>query len=210
MLRVILGIAVALQAGAAYAEGAGAGEAKAGEADDSAVHVACPPGSADEDCTADEVAVPEGPNAEPAPPSVAPAAPTAVTAVAPKPVAFATVAFRNDVGKKLRLVEAQFSMDGEKLPVVLTSAEPGKSYVIVSGPMKPGPHVVTARLAYRGDSGVFSYMKGYKLNVKSDQVLTAPADRTVNFTVVGHENKGMTVPLERRVVVNVEDSGRSK
>ena len=89
-----------------------------------------------------------------------------MAAVAPAPTAFATVSFRNDVGKKLRLVEARFTMDGEKLPVVLTSAEPGKSYVIVSGAMRPGPHVVTARLTYQGDRGVFSYMKGYKLNVQ--------------------------------------------
>ena len=69
---------------------------------------------------------------------------------------------------------------------------------------------MTARLTYRGDRGVFSYMKGYKLNVRSEQVLTAPADRTVNFTVVGSENKGMTVPIERRVVVTVENGAGRK
>ena len=110
--------------------------------------------------------------------------------------------------EKLKLVEAQFTMDGERLPVVLTSAEPGKRYVIVSGAVKPGPHVVSARLTYRGDRGVFSYMKGYKLNVRSEQVLTTPAGRTVAFTIVGSEAKGMTVPLEKRVVITVEDGAR--
>ena len=141
---------------------------------------------------------------------MAPAAPAAVAAVAPAPAGFATVSFRNDVGKKLRLVEAHFAMDGETLPVVLTSAEPGKSYVIVSGAVKPGPHVVTARLTYQGDRGIFSYMKGYKLNVRSNQVLTAPADRPANFTVVGSEHKGMTVPIEKRVVVTVENGASRK
>jgi hypothetical protein len=193
MWKVALGIAVFLQAGAARAEE----EPKGDKADDSAVHVECPSDSSGEDCTADEAAVPEAPAA-------APAAPAAVAAVAPAPSAFATVSFRNDVGKKLRLVEAHFAIDGEKLPVVLTSAEPGKSYIIVSRPVKPGAHVVTARLTYQGDSGVFSYMKGYKLNVKSGQMLTAPADRTVSFTVVGSENKGLTVPIDKRVVVRAE------
>ena len=140
---------------------------------------------------------------------MAPAASAAV-AVAPTPAAYATVSFRNDVSKKLRLAEAHFTMDGEKVPVVLTSAEPGKSHIIVSGAMKPGPHVMTARLTYRGDRGVFSYMKGYKLNVRADQVLTTPADRTVSFTVVGGENKGMNVPFEKRVVVNVIENGASR
>ena len=200
MWRVALGFAVLLQVGTARAD------EKAGE--ERAAPVECPSSSSDTDCAADETAVPEAAPVTPAAPAEV-AAPAAVTAVAPTPTAFATVNFRNDVGKKLRLVEAEFTMDGEKLPV-LTAAEPGKSYVIASGPVKPGPHIVSARLTYRGDRGVFSYMKGYKLSVRSDQVLTTPADRTVNFTVVGSENRGMTVPLDKRVVVTVEDSGRSK
>jgi hypothetical protein len=170
--------------------------------------VGCPSEPAGEDCAADQAVVPPAPAVAPAAPAVAPVAPAAVPAIAPSPTAFATVSFRNDVGKKLRLVEAEFAMDGEKLPLVLTGAEPGKSYVIVSGAVRPGPHVVSARLTYRGDRGVFSYMKGYKLSVRSDQLLTAPADRTVSVTVVGSENKGLTVPLEKRVVVTVENGAR--
>jgi len=197
MWKVALGIAVFLQVGGARAE-----PGTSPDSEESAVRVDCPAGSDAEDCTADQASVPPAP-------AVTPAAPATVTTVPAVHTSFATVSFRNDVGKKLRLVEARFTMDGENLPVVLTGAEPGKSYVIVSGPMKPGPHVVAARLSYRGDRGVFSYMKGYQLNVRSDQVLTTPADRTVNFTVVGSENKGMTVPLERRVVVTVENGVRA-
>lgn len=197
MLTIALGMAVFLQTAAAPATPA---NEEAG--DKSAVHVDCPTGSTGEDCTADEVAVPAAP--------VAPALPAAVAAVAPTPTVQATVSFRNDVGKKLRLVDAQFTMDGEKLPVVLTSADPGKSYVIVSRPVIPGPHVVTVRLTYRGDRGVFSYMQGYKLNVQSQQLLTAPADRPATFTVVGSEHKGMTVPLEKRVVVTLETGATRK
>ena len=195
MWTIALGMAVVLEVGAVAAEESDEGK--------SAVHVECPPDSSGKDCTADEAVVPD------APPAAA-ATPTAVAAVAQAPTTFATVSFRNDVGKKLRLVEAQFVMDGEKLPVVLTSAEPGKSYVIVNGPVSPGPHLVTARLTYRGDSGVFSYMKGYKLNVRSNQLVTAPADRPASFTVVGSENKGMTVPIEKRVVVRVENGATRK
>jgi hypothetical protein len=158
MWKVALGMAVFLQTGVARAEG------EAG--DQSAVHVECPPGSAGEDCTADEAVVPAPPEA-----------PAQAAVVAPTPTAFATVSFRNDVG---------------------------------SGAVNPGPHIVTAQLTYRGDRAVFSYMQGYKLNVKSDQVLTAPADQTVGFTVVSHENKGMNVPLERRVVVTVENGASRK
>ena len=134
--------------------------------------------------------------------------PAAVAASVPSPTAVATLSFRNDVGKKLRLVEARFTMDGADLPTVLTGAEPGKSYVVFGGAVKPGPHIVTARLTYQGERSVFSYMKGYKLNVRSEQVLTTPENRAVSFTVVGAEHKGMTVPLEQRLVVKVEESAR--
>ena len=203
MWKVALGVVVFLQAGVLRA---GEEEAQPDvDADESAVHVGCP--SANEgsraasshDCDAEEVIVAT-------PPAVA--TPAAVAASTPSPTALATLSFRNDVGKKLRLVEARFTMDGADLPTVLTGAEPGKSYRVFGGSVKPGPHVVTARLTYQGERRVFSYMKGYKLNVRSDQVLTAPENRAVRFTVVGAENTGMNVPLEKRLVVKVEESAR--
>src|SRR5436309_620918 len=101
MWKVALGIAVFLQVGGARAE-----QGNSSQSDESAVHVDCPAGSEAEDCTADPAA------AVPEVPPVTPAAAAAVAAV-PPPVhtAFATVSFRNDVGKKLRLVEARFTMD---------------------------------------------------------------------------------------------------
>jgi hypothetical protein len=203
MWRVALGILVFVQVEAARAgEAAPAGEqegAREAQGQPSAAPTDCASGSEGDDCVGDDAVAPAAPAA---------VVPAAVAPAAPSPTAFATVSFRNDVGPKLRLVEARFAIDGEKLPVVLTSAAPGKSYVITSGAVKPGPHVVSAHLTYQGDRGVFSYMKGYKLNVRSAQRLTTPADRTVSFTVVGHENKGMAVPLEKSVVVTVEDGAR--
>jgi hypothetical protein len=191
MLTVVLGMAVFLQVGAP--------SAGPEEHSESVEQADCPSDSAGTECLAGEAVVPQE----------APAAPAPVAVAAPAPRAFATVSFRNDVGNRLRLVEARFTMDGQQLPAVLTGVEPGKNYVIVSGAVTPGPHVVSAHLTYRGDHAVFSYMKGYQLNVKSEQVLTAPANRTVSFTVVGRENKGMTVSLDKRVVVTVIENGAS-
>ena len=203
MWKLALGVVVFLQAGVLRAgEEETAVEADV-EVEESAVHVGCPANegsrAASSPCVADEVVV-----ATPAEVAM----PAAVAAPTPSATARATLSFRNDVGKKLRLVEARFTMDGADLPTVVTGAEPGKSYVVFGGSVKPGPHVVTARLTYQGERRVFSYMKGYKLNVRSDQVLTAPENRAVSFTVVGAENTGMTVPLEKRVVVKVEESAR--
>jgi hypothetical protein len=205
MWKVALGVVVLLQAGVLRAAEDEAAKSDVDVVDESAVHVGCPPANegsraaSNQDCEAEEVIVAT-------PPPVA--TPAAVAVPAPAATALATLSFRNDVGKKLRLVEARFTMDGADLPTVVTGAEPGKSYVVFGGSVKPGRHVVTARLTYQGERRVFSYMKGYKLNVTADQVLTTPENRAVSFTVVGAEHTGMNVPLEKRLVVKVEESAR--
>jgi len=209
MWKLALGVVLFLQAGALWAN-----EDEAPEADVDVADVKVEEGAVPGGCAANEgsraasrpCVVEEAVVATPA----AVATPVAVAASVPSPTATAraTLSFRNDVGNKLRLVEARFTMDGADLPTVVTGAEPGKSYVVFGGAVKPGPHVVTARLTYQGERRVFSYMKGYKLNVRSAQVLTTPENRAVSFTVVGAEKTGMTVPLEERLVVKVEENAR--
>jgi hypothetical protein len=101
-------------------------------------------------------------------------------------------------------------MDGKELPTVISNPERGKSYVIYSGPVAAGRHIVNVRMVYQGRSrgGAFSYMKGYKLNVASDEVITTPEDRTLGFTIVSKEQKGINVPLDKRIAVGVEESRR--
>jgi hypothetical protein len=120
--------------------------------------------------------------------------------------AHAALHFRNDVGAGYELVEARFVMDGAELPTVVTNPARGKDQIVYAGAVKPGKHVVTTHLTYQGRSrGAFSYMKGYKLKVASDQVFTTPENRSLTFTIVGAERKGLTIPLEKRFAVSVEE-----
>ena len=116
-----------------------------------------------------------------------------------------TLSFRNEAGTAFTLSEARFVMDGKELPTVIANPERGKSYVIYTGAVAPGQHVVTVNLVYQGQRrGAFTYMRGYKLNVSSDGVFTTPEDRTMGFTIVSKEQKGINVPLEKRIAVGVE------
>jgi len=121
--------------------------------------------------------------------------------------AHAAVYFRNDVGGGFRLLDARFVMDGVELDTVVTDPQPGKSYLIFTGTVAAGPHIVTTHASYRGRpraGGVFTYMTGYKLNVDSDDVLITPRDQVLSFTIVGKQAKGMNVPLEKQIAVGVE------
>jgi hypothetical protein len=115
----------------------------------------------------------------------------------------ARVHFKNDLDKTLTLVEAQFTMDGKQLPIV-SNLKVGGEVILFTGPLAPGPHIVKTRLlcqANKRGGGIFSYMDKYKLNIESDEVLTMPDDRSVQFTVIAHRNKGINVPFEKQVEV---------
>ena len=134
--------------------------------------------------------------------SVAPA-PLARTAAAPGTLA--TVRFRDDSGDGFQLLEARFIMDDHPLPV-MTGGPRAENTVIYTGRVRPGRHVVSARLVYQGrNRGPFTYLSGYKLNVESREVVHVPADRPANFTIATEKTKGMNVPLEKQLAVTVRD-----
>jgi hypothetical protein len=119
----------------------------------------------------------------------------------------ATVYFRNDVGAAFQLVDARFIMDGVELGMVVSDPERGKSYLIFTGPVAAGPHLVTTRATYQGrprGGGIVTYTTGYTLNLDSDDVLILPRDQNLSFTIVGQQDKGLNVPLEKSITVGVE------
>jgi hypothetical protein len=122
--------------------------------------------------------------------------------------AHATLHFRNDAGDSYELTEARFVMDGETLPTVVTENARGKDFVIFTGPVRSGGHVITSYLTYQGRAhGVFTYTKGYTFNVESQDSFVTPGDRAVSLTIIGKEKKGINIPLEKRLTVTVEDRG---
>jgi hypothetical protein len=122
------------------------------------------------------------------------------------PEGFATLRFKNAVGGKYKLLEAHVIMDGASMPMPL-GAEPGQDGVFYNGKLRAGRHVVSVRAVYQGQRrGPFDYMKGYTLNVESEQVLTIPAARPVSFTIVVKDRKGMNVSLDKGMEVTVQEN----
>jgi hypothetical protein len=121
------------------------------------------------------------------------------------PARSGTLHFRNDAGSRFQLLEAHFVVDGQPVPTVLTSAERGRDYVVVSEPLSAGRHVVTADLLYRAKvRKVFTYVNGYRFNVRSDEVVTALPDHSATFTIVGVDKHGINTPVEKALTVKVE------
>ena len=205
MNKIALGLAVLL---------AGTGAWAAPAEDEAAVEVEATSDTVEEMSPATEPAddptlapAPAASAAAPAAPSVAPAA----TRVTVRPVGEASsgrakLYFRNDVSDRYDLVEVRFVMNGRELSR-LANPERAKSYAVYEGTIDPGRHIVTAHLTYQGKSrGPFTYTKGYRFKVSSDQVLTTPAGRNVSFTIVGKEDRGLTTPNAGRLAVTVEEN----
>jgi hypothetical protein len=121
------------------------------------------------------------------------------------PGSFATIHFKNELGKTLSLLEARVALDGQALPV-LTNFGAGDDAVVFAGRVSPGHHLMGARLVCQGKRrGVFTYLKDYKWDVTADAVLTVPEDDAVIFTVAATRKKGINVPLDKQVSITVRD-----
>ena len=74
-----------------------------------------------------------------------------------------------------------------------------KDIPIFSGSMPPGDHTIQVALTFQGNGyGVFSYLRGYKFEVKSSHSFTAVEGKTLTVTATAFEKGGVTTPLEQR------------
>jgi hypothetical protein len=73
---------------------------------------------------------------------------------------------------------------------------------IFNGSIPPGDHTVQVLLNLQGSGyGVFSYLRGYRFEVRSSHSFTTVDGKTVNLQAVAYEKGGMTTPIEERPAV---------
>jgi hypothetical protein len=77
-----------------------------------------------------------------------------------------------------------------------------RSLPIFDGSIPPGDHTVQVLLNLRGTGyGVFSYVRGYRFEVRSSHSFTAVDGKTSRLRIVAYEKGGVTTPLEERPAV---------
>jgi hypothetical protein len=68
--------------------------------------------------------------------------------------------------------------------------------------VQPGDHTLQILLEYQGNGyGIFSYLQGYKFEVRSSRSFTALEGKTLALRVIGYEQGGPTTPLEERPAI---------
>ena len=115
------------------------------------------------------------------------------------------VTFRNEMSSAFRLTKALFVIDGTVQ--YNRSDDSGaladqKEIPIFSGSIPPGDHTVQVLLNFQGNGyGVFTYLRGYKFEVKSSHSFTAVEGKTLTLEATALEKGGVTTPLEQRPAI---------
>jgi hypothetical protein len=119
------------------------------------------------------------------------------------------VEFKNEMSSAFQLTRALFVIDGQ---VQYNRADDGgaladqKDIPIYSGSVPPGDHTIQVALTFQGNGyGVFSYLRGYKFEVKSSHAFTAAEGKTITITATAFEKGGVTTPLEQRPTIEWQE-----
>jgi hypothetical protein len=118
----------------------------------------------------------------------------------------AVIHHKNEMGTSYRLIKAVYALDG--VQIYSHADDTGRlaempEFDIYNGAIQPGSHTLTVMMVYQGNGfGVFSYLKGYKMTVRSSHTFVAGEAKSTAITVVGYEKGNLTTNLQDRPAVD--------
>jgi hypothetical protein len=117
----------------------------------------------------------------------------------------AEVAYHNEMSGAFLLTRALFVVDGQiqyNRQDESGALADQKDIPVFTGSVPPGDHTIQVSLTFQGNGfGVFSYLRGYKFEVKSSHSFTALEGKMLSVTATSFEKGGATTPLEQRPTV---------
>ena len=117
----------------------------------------------------------------------------------------AEVEFQNEMSSAFELTRAIFVIDGQvqyNRQDDTGALADQKDIPIYTGTMPPGDHTIQVALTFQGNGyGVFSYLRGYKFEVKSSHAFTAVEGKALTVSATAFEKGGVTTPLEQRPTI---------
>jgi len=114
----------------------------------------------------------------------------------------AVVRFKNDLSDAFRVTRALFVLDGavQYNKTDQSGALSDQDEIpIFNGSIPPGDHTLQVLINLQGNGyGVFSYLRGYKFEVRSSHSFSAVEGKTINVDAIAYEKGSVTTPLEER------------
>ncbi len=121
----------------------------------------------------------------------------------------AEVQFKNEMSSAFLLTRALFVIDGQ---VQYSRQDDSgalaeqKDIPVSTGSVPAGDHTINVALTFQGNGyGVFSYLRGYKFEVKSSHAFTSADGKSMKITATAFEKGGVTTPLEQRPAIQWQE-----
>lgn len=119
--------------------------------------------------------------------------------------AWVVIVHKNEMGSSFSLEMVNYLIDGgakqffrENKDGFLDKQDTIQAY---SGALAPGNHTLAVELVYRGNSSVFTYVQGYKFQIKAVYDFSSVQGKILYIEAVGYEKGGFTTSMEERPAV---------
>lgn len=125
----------------------------------------------------------------------------------------AEITFINDMSNAFRVTQALLVLDGavqynKQDDTGLLGGQ--KSIPIFSGSIPPGDHTLQVLVKLRGYGyGVFSYLQGYRFEVRSSHSFTVTEGKTIELKAIAFEKGDVMTPIEQRPAVRYQKTVRA-
>ncbi len=117
----------------------------------------------------------------------------------------AVIKFSNELSSAFQVTRALFVLDGA---VQYNKSDQSGALAeqteipIFNGSIPPGDHTMQVLINLQGNGyGVFSYLRGFRFEVRSSHSFTALEGKTVSLQAIAYESGGVTTPLEERPAI---------
>jgi len=123
------------------------------------------------------------------------------------------ITFHNEMSSAFKLTRALVTLDGAvqyNRQDETGALADQKDIPIFSGSVPAGDHTVSVVLNFQGNGyGVFTYLRGYKFEVKSSHSFTGVEGKTMTVDATALEKGGVTTPLEQRPTIEWHEKVQS-
>ncbi len=119
------------------------------------------------------------------------------------------LAHQNEMKGPFKLESVAYYLDGAPIFGKIDidgDLDKRKEIEIYNGSLAPGNHLVSVYMVYRGQSGLFSYVEGIKVKLKSNYSFRAEEGKITRIDVIGYDKGGVTSKFEERPAVKYKTS----
>jgi len=107
----------------------------------------------------------------------------------------------NDLGMGFKLDRVIYYLDNNK--IYFADGETGQlsgkdRFLIYDGALVPGNHVLKVEMTYGGSGGVFTYVDGYKFDVKSSFTFFASKGKILQINATGYSKGGAFAEYDKK------------